>query len=188
MSEEKFTHVVQTRRGGTSIVKLFLTFWFHTTTRELQTCTFEGPGTLKNKFQRRPHSFFFSFFLLSHLTLHVLFVLFLFFVPKNICPEPQTPNPKPSAGPPLSPLRWTPHPRCHFFFGYKIFFFGTFREGGAFFWIQKTFFWDTKKLFLGCKKLFLGCKKLFSGCNFFRETKFFVGQILKHHQNHGKRK
>ena len=76
------------------------------------------------------HSFPLSFFLylflclvlpllLSRLTLHFLFVLFLFLSPKTFALNLKPPNPKPSVGPPSAPpSRWTP----------KISFFSLFFE------------------------------------------------------------
>ena len=63
---------------------------------------------------------------------------------------------------------------CHSFLGTKCFFSDTtFRDGGAYFGLQKTFLWIQKN-FLGIQKLFSGYKILFSGYkNLFREAEIF---------------
>ena len=69
-------------------------------------------------------SFFYFFLfllrLLSHLTLHFLFVLFLF-CPKNMNPEPRTLNPKPSAGQPSAGQPSAGPPKISLFFTAPIF-------------------------------------------------------------------
>ena len=74
------------------------------------------------------------------------------------------------------------------------FFWGTFREGGAFFGMQKTFF-GVQKTFLGKRKTFSGYTKLFFGIqknfsgnkNLFSGNKsFWLTKIPAHHTNYKK--